>query len=67
MFDLKVVNNVAVINERNNGKSLKLNRVVVNDGYEQWDLAYWREGKRLGGVLMMDAELEDLKKILCDL
>ena len=71
MFDLKVTQRVAMISENTrNGKSLQLNRVSVNGRPEDWDLAKWQYDDetgmpvRKGGVIMSDAEFENLKKIL---
>ena len=46
---------------RNSGKTIQLNRVVINDGREQWDIGYYRNGERLGGMVMSDQEFEVLK------
>ena len=68
MFDLKIIRRISDIHERNSGKCLQLNRVVINDNkLEQWDLAFWRNGERLGGVLMFDGELEKLKQVINEL
>lgn len=74
MFNLEVTKQVAVISENNyNGKTLELNRVRINNGPEQWDLRRWGQdpasGERtmLKGVCLHDDEMEELKKVLCDL
>ncbi len=61
MFDLQVRRKIAIISERNSGKTIQLNRVVINDGREQWDIGYYRNGERLGGMVMSDQEFEVLK------
>ena len=67
MFDLQVMQEVATISTRRNGKALKLTRVVVNDCPEQWDLAFWQDGNRKGGVIMTDHEFDGLIEVLKDM
>lgn len=74
MFNCEVTKQVAVISENGrNGKTLELNRVRINGGPEQWDLRRWGQdpasGERimLKGVCLHDDEMEELKKVLCDL
>lgn len=75
MFEIKVTKPVAVISENSrNGKTLELNRVQINDSpVEQWDLRRWQidrvtgEKQRMAGVCFHDDEMEELKKVLCDL
>lgn len=61
MFDLQVTRKIAIIGERKNGKTVQLNRVKINGANEQWDLALWRNGERLGGTPLYDDEIEALK------
>ena len=73
MFDIQVIKKVAVIAEGRNGKTLELNRATINGGPEQWDLRRWQrdpetgEKRMMKGICLQDNEMDELKKILCDL
>lgn len=73
MFDLKVIQHISTISETTKyGKSLQLNVVSVNNGPDMIDLARWyidENGavKRKGGVILNNAEYEQLKKVMDEL
>ena len=66
MFDLQVIRK-NIVCERGNGKTLQINRVYINGGGEQWDIAFWRGQERLGGTPLFDSEFEKLKRVINEL
>ena len=67
-LDIEILQKVATICERRNGKTIELNRVNIRDGGgQQWDLAYYRNSERLGGIFLYDKEFQKLKQVLQDL
>lgn len=66
MFDLKVVENLAVIADHD-GRSVELNHVILNGTKERYDLGKWEGDVRLSGIVMTYTQLQYFKKVLCDI